>query len=98
MAQQRQSFGPGRVLAQVSLIVAMPLLGGVIAGLVADGAFGTSPLFVLSGLGIGTLVTILWLRRFIVINAARIRGDAGKAGARHDQDNEQRRQDSAERS
>lgn len=91
MAQQRQSFGPGRVLAQVSLIVAVPLLGGVVAGLVADGAMGTSPLFVLSGLCIGTLVTALWLYRFITTNAARIRGE-------QHQDDEQRRQDSTDRS
>lgn len=78
-------------MAQVSLIVAVPLLGGVIAGIVADRAMGTSPLFVLSGLGIGTLVTALWLYRFITTNAARIRGE-------QHQDDEQRRQDSTDRS
>ena len=63
MTQQRQSFGPGRVLAQVTLIVALPLVGGVIAGLVVDGNLGDRALFVLSGLAVGTLVTALWLRR-----------------------------------
>jgi hypothetical protein len=100
MAEQRQSFGPGRVLAQVTLIVALPLLGGVVAGLVADGISGTSPLFVLSGMAIGTLVTILWLRAFITSNAARLRSGAGDAranGAARSGD-EQQRQESAERS
>ena len=79
MTHQRQSFGPGRVLGQVTLIVALPLIGGVVAGLIADGALETSPLFVLSGLAIGTLVTVLWLRGFITSNVARIRGSAPPA-------------------
>jgi hypothetical protein len=80
MAEQRQSFGPGRVLGQVTLIVALPLLGGVVAGLVIDGIAGTTPLFVLSGLVIGSLVTILWLRSFITTNAARLRNPSGANG------------------
>lgn len=79
MAEQRQSFGPGRVLAQVTLIVALPLLGGVVAGLVLDGMSGTTPLFVLTGMAIGTLVTIFWLRSFITSNAARLRSSSGGA-------------------
>ncbi len=74
MTEQRQSFGPGRVLAQVSMIVALPVLGGVVAGLIADAMLRTSPLLVLSGLAIGTLVTIFWLRGFITSNVARLRG------------------------
>ena len=88
MTQQRQTFGPGRVLGQVTLIVALPLVGGVIAGLVADGSLGTSPLFVVSGLVIGSIVTALWLRWFIGTNMARLRGDASAldAGAeKHEQ-------------
>ena len=80
MTEQRQSFGPGRVLAQVTLIVALPLVGGVIAGLVADGTLGTAPLFVLSGLVIGTLVTAFWLRWFITTNVTRLRGEGRAVG------------------
>lgn len=108
MAEQRQSFGPGRVLAQVTLIVALPLLGGVVAGLVLDGISGTAPLFVLTGMAIGTLVTVLWLRSFVTTNSARLRSDSsgGGAGAGEPGDmtrsghgqHEQARQDSAERS
>jgi F0F1-type ATP synthase assembly protein I len=81
MTEQRQSFGPGRVLAQVSMIVALPVLGGVVAGLIADAMLQTSPLFVLSGLAIGTLVTVIWLRGFITSNVARLRGTEPPADA-----------------
>jgi F0F1-type ATP synthase assembly protein I len=97
MAEQRQSFGPGRVLAQVTLIVALPLLGGVVAGLVIDGIAETTPLFVLTGMAIGTLVTILWLRSFITSNAARLRGGAGGGGTGRRGGGGQQRQDTAER-
>jgi len=93
MTQQRQSFGPGRVLAQVTLIVALPLVGGVIAGLVADGNLGTSPLFVLSGLAIGSLVTAIWLRWFIATNVTRLRGEApavGPGAEQHEQSTTER--------
>jgi len=79
MTQQRQSFGPGRVLAQVTLIVALPMVGGVVAGLVTDGALGTSPLFALLGLVIGSFVTGFWLRRFIATSVARLRGPSAEA-------------------
>jgi F0F1-type ATP synthase assembly protein I len=97
MAEQRQSFGPGRVLAQVSLIVALPLLGGVVAGLVIDGIAETTPLFVLTGMAIGTLVTILWLRSFITSNAARLRAGADGEGTGRRGGGGQQRQDTAER-
>lgn len=99
MAEQRQSFGPGRVLAQVTLIVALPLLGGVVAGLVVDGMSGTTPLFVLTGMAIGTLVTILWLRAFITSGAARLRGETrgARGAATTGSGGGQPRQDSTER-
>jgi hypothetical protein len=80
MTEQRQSFGPGRVLGQVSMIVALPVLGGVVAGLIADAMLRTSPLLVLSGLAIGTLVTVIWLRGFITSNVSRLRGTEPPAG------------------
>lgn len=93
MTQQRQTFGPGRVLAQVTLIVILPLVGGVIAGLVADGTLETSPLFALSGLVIGTLVTALWLRWFIRTNASRLRREepaVGPGAEQHEQSTTER--------
>jgi hypothetical protein len=64
------------VLAQVTLRVIVPLLGGVIAGLVADGMAGTAPRYVLIGLAGGTLVSVLWLRSFIGSSVARMRREA----------------------
>jgi hypothetical protein len=93
MTQQRQSFGPGRVLAEVTLIVALPMVGGVAAGLVADGLMRTAPLFVLSGLAIGSLVTAFWLRRFITVNVTRLRrGDreVGPEAEEHEQSTTER--------
>jgi multisubunit Na+/H+ antiporter MnhB subunit len=73
MSEERPSFVPGMVLAQVSLRVILPLLGGVIIGLVVDGFGQTAPQFALIGLAVGTLVSILWLRAFIVSSVRRIR-------------------------
>jgi hypothetical protein len=72
------------VLAQVSLRVILPLLAGVIAGLVADRIGQTAPLYALIGLVGGTVVSVLWLRSFIRSSVARMRRereDSGAAGA-----------------
>jgi hypothetical protein len=72
------------VLAQVSLRVILPLLAGVIAGLVADRIGQTAPLYALIGLVGGTVVSVLWLRAFIRSSVARMRRereDSGAAGA-----------------
>jgi F0F1-type ATP synthase assembly protein I len=69
------------VLAQVSLRVIVPLLVGVIAGLVADAIGDTSPRYVLIGLAGGTLVSALWLRSFVVSTAARMRRERDEADA-----------------
>ena len=81
MSQQRPAFAPGVVLAQVSLRVIVPLLGGVIAGLVADGIGDTAPRYVLIGLAGGTLVSALWLRAFITSNVVRMRRERDEVAA-----------------
>lgn len=81
MSERPLAFSPGKVLAQVSLRVIVPLLSGVIAGLVADGIGDTAPRYVLIGLAVGTLVTALWLGTFIASNAARIRRERDEADA-----------------
>lgn len=89
MSEERPRFEPGLVLAQVSLRVFLPMLGGAIIGLVADAIGQTAPLFALIGLAGGTLVSILWLRGFIVSNARRIRqADEDGAAARETGDDE----------
>lgn len=52
-----------KILGQVTAIVAIPMVGGAVAGLVLDGVLGTSPLFVLIGFGVGNLIAIggIWL-------------------------------------
>jgi len=79
MSEKRPSFVPGLVLAQVSLRVIVPLLGGGIAGLVADRIGHTAPQFVLIGIVGGTLVSILWIRAFIVSNVRRLRREPDDA-------------------
>ena len=81
MSERRPSFAPGLVLAQVSLRVILPLLGGAVAGMVADGIARTAPQFVLIGIVGGTLVSILWIRAFIVSNVARIRREGQRVAA-----------------
>lgn len=76
MTEQRQSFGPGRVLAQVSLMVALPLLGGAIIGLVADNVLATAPLYTLIGLALGSVITAVLLIRYVMTNSARLRAGA----------------------
>ena len=60
---QLTPLGLIRILAQVTAIMVIPMVGGAVAGLVLDGALGTSPLLVLIGLGLGTLIAAvgIWL-------------------------------------
>lgn len=57
------SPGPARILGDVTLIMAVPMLGGVVIGLVLDAQAGTSPIFVLGGLLLGSLASAIgiWL-------------------------------------
>jgi len=52
-----------KILGLVTLIMAIPMVGGAVAGLVLDGLLGTSPLLVLIGLVVGsaTAATGIWL-------------------------------------
>ena len=79
MSEQRPAWAPGMVLAQVSLRVILPLLAGVIAGLLADGIGQTAPLYVLIGMVGGTVVSVLWLRAFIASNVVRMRRERDRA-------------------
>jgi hypothetical protein len=69
------------VLAQVSLRVIVPLLGGVIAGLVADSIGDTAPRYVLIGLAGGTIISALWLRTYVASTVARMRRERDDADA-----------------
>lgn len=89
MTERRPGFTPVLVLAQVSLRVILPLLCGVIAGLVADGIGHTAPQFVLLGMAAGTLASILLLRAYIVSAVARMRRERDDATASGAEEHEQ---------
>jgi Putative F0F1-ATPase subunit Ca2+/Mg2+ transporter len=74
--QRGTSPGPARILGEVTLIMAVPMLGGVVAGLVLDAQAGTSPIFVLGGLVIGSLVSAIGIWLYIRLRRPRPR-DAG---------------------
>ncbi len=52
-----------RILAHVTLILLVPMVGGTVLGLVLDAMLGTSPLLALGGLAVGSLAaaTGVWL-------------------------------------
>lgn len=54
---QLTPMGLVKILAQVTAVMVIPIMGGVVAGLILDGALDTSPLLVLSGLAGGTLIS-----------------------------------------
>ena len=60
---QLTPLGLIKILAQVTAIMVIPMVGGAVAGLALDGLLGTSPLCVLLGLGVGTLISAIgiWL-------------------------------------
>lgn len=60
---QLTPMGLIRILAQVTAIMVIPMVGGAVAGLVLDGTLGTSPMYVLLGLAIGTVLSAIgiWL-------------------------------------
>lgn len=60
---QLTPLGLVKILAQVTAIMVIPMVGGAVAGLVLDGLLGTSPICVLLGLVVGTLISAIgiWL-------------------------------------
>jgi len=61
--KQLTPMGLVKILAQVTAIMVIPMVGGAIAGLVIDTMLGTSPLCVLLGLAVGTGISMIgvWL-------------------------------------
>jgi hypothetical protein len=74
--QRGTSPGPARILGEVTLIMAVPMLGGVVVGLVLDAQAETSPIFVLGGLVIGSLASAIGIWLYIRFRRPRPR-DAG---------------------
>ena len=62
---QLTPLGLVKILGQVTAIMVIPMVGGAVAGIVLDGILGTSPLCVLLGLGVGTLISAIGVRLLI---------------------------------
>ena len=64
-----------KILGLVTLIMVVPIVGGSVAGLVLDRALGTSPLLVLIGLAVGSLIAAIGI--WLLIRAGARRGLGG---------------------
>jgi hypothetical protein len=60
---QLTPMGLVKILGIVTGIMVIPMMGGAVTGLILDGMLDTSPLLVLSGLAVGTLISAIgiWL-------------------------------------
>ena len=60
---QLTPMGLVKILGLVTLIMVIPIVGGAVAGLILDGVLATSPILVLAGLAVGTLISAfgIWL-------------------------------------
>lgn len=79
---QLTPMGLIRILAQVTAIMLIPMVGGAVAGIVVDRLRDTSPLFVLIGLGVGTLISIVGI--WLLIRAGVRKGYTDTGRRRHD--------------
>jgi F0F1-type ATP synthase assembly protein I len=64
-----------KIMGLVTLIMVIPIVGGSVAGLVLDRIFGTSPLLVLIGLTVGSLIAAIGI--WLLIRAGIRRGYGG---------------------
>ena len=71
-----------RILGHVTLILVVPMVGGVVLGLVLDAMLNTSPLLVLGGLVVGSLAAAVGVWLYIRTHS---RDGAGVADERADE-------------
>lgn len=62
---QLTPLGLVKILVHVTAIMVIPMVGGAVAGLVLDGMLGTSPLYVLGGLVVGSLISAIGIALYI---------------------------------
>ena len=62
---QLTPLGLVKIMAQVTAIMVISILGSAVAGLILDGMLATSPLLVLVGLAVGTVVAAIGIWLFI---------------------------------
>jgi hypothetical protein len=72
---QLTPVGLVKILGLVTLIMVIPLVGGAVVGLILDGMLATSPLLVLTGLAVGTLIAAVGI--WLLIRAGVRRGYTG---------------------
>lgn len=70
-----------KLLGLVTLIMVIPMVGGSVAGLILDRVFGTSPLLVLAGLAVGSLIAIIGIWLLVRAGARRGYGSGPGNGA-----------------
>jgi NhaP-type Na+/H+ or K+/H+ antiporter len=61
-----------KIMGLVTLIMVVPMVGGAVAGLVLDELLDTSPLLVLIGVGVGSLIAAIGI--WLLIRAGARRG------------------------
>ena len=69
---QLTPMGLVKIMGLVTLIMIVCVMGGAVAGLVLDELMGTSPLLVLSGVVVGTLLAAIGI--WLLIRAGARRG------------------------
>ncbi len=62
---QLTPMGLVKILGQVTAIMVIPIVGSAVAGLVLDRVLDSSPLLVLIGLAIGTVISTIGIRLLI---------------------------------
>lgn len=79
--KQLTPMGLVKILAQVTAIMVIPMVGGAVIGILIDTMLGTTPLSVLIGLALGTLASAIGI--WLLIRAG-LRGGYGARSPRHD--------------
>ena len=72
---QLTPIGLVKILGLVTLIMVIPIVGGTVAGLILDRMLASSPLLVLAGLAVGTLIAAIGI--WLLIRAGVRRGYTG---------------------
>ena len=79
--KQLTPMGLVKILAQVTAIMVIPIVGGAVAGIMIDMSQGTSPLFVVLGLLLGSAVSAVGI--WLLIRAG-TRGEQVARSPRHE--------------
>jgi F0F1-type ATP synthase assembly protein I len=79
---QLTPMGLVKILAQVTAIMVIPMVGGAVAGLVIDGMLGTAPLYVLLGLAVGTAISAIGIWLLIRAGVRRLAEGGNTDGSR----------------